>query len=230
MNIVPFSKKTNKDSGYPETASITETSESIHFQAKYFITAGQLVKSLVDAQIVADEETIFEEWLKYLAIFINKVVFNGRKSGIPGIDLELDHHDIRYIVTIKSGPNWGNSSQIGKMKTDFNSAKKTLRTSNSGLIITAVNGCCYGKDNRPDKGNYYKYCGQAFWSFIANEPELYKDLIGPIGHKAKEKNEQFLESYAQMINKFTLEFGSEFVSSNGSIDWEKLVILNSSEA
>ena len=32
----------------------------------------------------------------------------------PGIDLEFDKDGVRYIVTIKSGPNWGNSSQIGK--------------------------------------------------------------------------------------------------------------------
>jgi len=32
--------------------------------------------------------------------------------------------------------------------------------------IVAVNGCCYGRDNRPDKGDYLKYCGQRFWEFI----------------------------------------------------------------
>jgi hypothetical protein len=84
-------------------------------------------------------------------------VYDGWKSGIAGIDLEFDHQGVRYIVTIKSGPNWGNSSQIAKMRSDFKSAMRTLRTSHSGLQITAVNGCCYGKDNQPDKGDYFKY-------------------------------------------------------------------------
>jgi hypothetical protein len=38
------------------------------------------------------------------------------------------------------------------MRADFKTAKKTLRTSNSGLHIVAVNGCCYGRDNKPDIG------------------------------------------------------------------------------
>jgi hypothetical protein len=34
------------------------------------------------------------------------------------------------------------------MVSDFKTAKKTLRTSNSKLNIVAVNGCCYGRDNQ----------------------------------------------------------------------------------
>jgi hypothetical protein len=82
------------------------------FKAKYILTAQDIIKSLTDAFISSQEETIFGDWLEGLAIFINKKVYNGWKSGIPGIDLEFDKETIRYIVTIKSGPNWGNSSQI----------------------------------------------------------------------------------------------------------------------
>ncbi|MBA2620820.1 MAG: cytosolic protein [Acidobacteria bacterium] len=136
------------------------------FRAKYLITASDLVKALANAHIISNEETIFGDWLEGLAIFINEKVFSGRKSGIPNIDLEFDNDGARYIVSIKSGPNWGNSSQVNKLKSDFLTAKKTLRTSNSGLNIIAVNGCCYGRDNKPDKGDYFKYCGQSFWEFI----------------------------------------------------------------
>jgi hypothetical protein len=122
------------------------------FKAKYVLTAQEIIKSLTDAFISSQEETIFGDWLEGLAIFINSKVYDGRKSGIPGIDLEFDKENIRYILTIKSGPNWGNSSQIGKLLTDFRTAKKTLRTSNSQLNVVAVNGCCYGRDNNPDKG------------------------------------------------------------------------------
>lgn len=198
------------------------------FKAKYILTAQDIIKSLTDAYISSQEETIFGDWLEGLAIFINSKVYNGRKSGIPGIDLEFDKEDIRFIVTIKSGPNWGNSSQIGKMKTDFKTAQKTLRTSNSQLKISAVNGCCYGRDNNPDKGDYFKYCGQTFWEFISGDKELYTKIIEPIGHQAKERNDDFIQSYSQMINKFTKEFADKFCLENGSIDWDKLVRFNSS--
>lgn len=197
------------------------------FKAKYVLTADQIVRGIVDAHISSNEETIFGDWLEGLAIFINGKVFDGRKSGIPNIDLEFDNDGTRYIVTIKSGPNWGNSSQIKKMKTDFSTAKKTLRTSNSKMHIIAVNGCCYGRDNKPDKGDYFKFCGQRFWEFISGETNLYTELIEPLGHKAKERNDDFMKSYSQMINKFTKEFTTDFCDNNGAINWNKLVKLNS---
>lgn len=197
------------------------------FKAKYILTAQDIIKSFTDAFISSQEETIFGDWLEGLAIFVNNKVYDGRKSGIPGIDLEFDKDQIRYIITIKSGPNWGNSSQIAKMIADFKTAKKTLRTSNSKLNVVAVNGCCYGRDNSPDKGDYYKYCGQKFWEFISGDQNLYTKIIIPLGHKAKERNDEFLQSYAQMLNKFTKEFTDMFCMENGAIDWEKLVRFNS---
>lgn len=197
------------------------------FKAKYVLTADQIVRGIVDAHISSNEETIFGDWLEGLALFINGNVYGGRKSGIKNIDLEFDNKKIRYIVTIKSGPSWGNSSQIAKMITDFKVAKKTLRTSNSNLNVVAVNGCCYGKDNNPDKGEYYKYCGQRFWEFISGNLNLYTDLIEPLGHQAKERNDDFMRSYSQMINKFIKEFTSDFCDITGTIDWNKLVKLNS---
>jgi|SRR6185312_9208966 len=198
------------------------------FKAKYILTAQDIIKSLTDAFISSQEETIFGDWLEGLAIFINGKVYNGWKSGITGIDLEFDKDKVRYIVTIKSGPSWGNSSQIGKMRTDFKTAQKTLRTSNSQLNIIAVNGCCYGRNNNPDKGDYFKYCGQKFWEFVSGDTDLYTKIIEPLGHLAKERNDDFIQSYSQMINKFTKEFADTFCLKNGSIDWEKLVRFNSS--
>lgn len=197
------------------------------FKAKHLMTVEQVIKGLTDAFISSNEETIFGDWLEGLAIFINSKVYNGWKSGITGLDLEFDKEGIRYILTIKSGPNWGNSSQISKMKSDFKTAMRSLRTSNSGLHIVAINGCCYGKDKKPDKGDYFKYCGQQFWEFISDDENLYIDLIEPLGHKAKERNEEFIKFYAKMINKFTKEFIIDFCNDSGEIEWEKLVKFNS---
>ncbi len=199
------------------------------FKAKYVLTANEIIKSLVEAHISSNEETIFGDWLEGLAIFINAKVYEGRKSGIVGIDLEFDNEGVRHIVTIKSGPNWGNSSQIAKLQSDFRTAKKTLRTSNSQLQIVAVNGCCYGRDNRPDKGEYFKYCGQRFWEFLSGDSDLFTAIIEPIGHGAKDRNDEFLNSYSMMMNKFTRDFAIEFCKEDGEIDWDKLVRLNSAK-
>ena len=112
---------------------------------------------------------------------------------------------------------------------DFKTAKRTLRTSNSGLMIEAVNGCCYGRDRQSEKGDYQKLCGQRFWEFISGSESLYKDIVEPLGHKAKERNDEFLQSYAKVVNKFTKEFSNEFCRDDGSIDWGKIVEFNSAK-
>lgn len=201
------------------------------FKAKNVLTSEQIIKGILDAHISSNEETIFGDWLEGLAIYINSITFGGRKSGIQGIDLEFDRNKRRYIVTIKSGPNWGNNSQTQKMILDFQTAIKSLRTSNSKLNIVAINGCCYGKDNHPDKkGIYFKYCGQMFWEFISGDKELYIKLIKPLGFRAKEKNEEYNISYAKVINRFTMDFSLQFCLKDGAINWSKLVAFNSKKS
>lgn len=202
------------------------------FKAKYILTVEEIIKSITDAHISSSEETIFGDWLEGLAIFINSKIYDGWKSGIPGIDLEFDLDNIRYILNIKSGPKWHNKSQKEKMLNDFTDAKKTLATSNSKIQVIAVNGCCYGRDNKPHKfpkkgTDYLKLCGQRFWEFVSGDTDLYTKIIDPLGHQARERNDDFIQSYSQMINKFTKEFADTFCMDNGAINWDKLVRFNS---
>jgi len=197
------------------------------FKAKNILLAQDLVRILLDAYLSSQEEAIFGNFLEGLAIYINQRVYGGWKSSAEGIDLEFNKGGTRYIVAIKSGPSWGNSSQIRKMKEDFRKAQRTIRTSNSKIIIVAVNGCCYGRDNNPDKGEYYKYCGQNFWEFVSGSQDLYLKVIKPLGYQARQKNAVFLTEYAQIVNRFTIEFSKNFVA-DGRIGWDALVRFNSS--
>ena len=226
-NIGTFHKKRIESLDTLKLSQVLKRKNPYLYKAKYILTSEQIIREIVDAHISSNEETIFGDWLEGLAIFINKKVYSGKKSGIKGIDLEFDKDKIRYIVNIKSGPNWGNSSQISKMVADFKTAKKSLRTSNSKLNIIAINGCCYGRDNQPDKGDYFKFCGQEFWEFISGNSELFIEIIEPLGYKAKEKNEDFIKSYSKMVNKFTKEFTNDYCKVNGEINWEKIVRFNS---
>ena len=48
----------------------------------------------------------------------------------------------------------------------------------------------------------------------ANE-SLYTEIIEPLGHRAKEKNDRFLNEYSKVINKFTMAFMQAFCDSEG---------------
>jgi len=225
-NITSFHNKRLESIGKIKLENILKRKNPYLFKAKDIIAAPDLVKTLLDAHLSSQEETIFGDFLEGLAIFINKTVYNGNKSAAEGIDLEFDADGVKYIVSIKSGPNWGNSSQIKKMKDNFNKAKRILRTSNSTMNIVAVNGCCYGVDGTPDKGEYQKLCGQRFWQFVSGDESMFTQIIEPLGHKARERNKEFMELYAQIITKFTCSFAEKFCD-DGKIDWERLVKFNS---
>jgi len=197
------------------------------FRAKNIYTAQTLVMELLDAHLSSQEETIFGQFLEELAVFVCQRVYGGHKSAAEGIDLEFEKDDVYYIVAVKSGPNWGNSSQIARMRNNFKQAQRRLRQNRRTGGIVAVNGCCYGRDNRPDKGDYLKLCGQRFWEFISGNERLYVEIIEPLGHRAKERNEAFQREYGRIVNLFTQDFGAEFCR-DGLIDWEELVRFNSS--
>jgi Type II restriction endonuclease EcoO109I len=207
-------------------SKVLEKKNPYLFKAKNILLAQDLVKTILDAFLSSQEEAIFGDFFEALAVFINGKTLGGRKSSSEGIDLEFDKDGCRYLVAVKSGPNWGNSSQVRKMKEDFIRAKRVLRTSNSRLQVVAVNGCCYGRAVQSDKGDYLKFCGQKFWDFISGDPELYIEIIKPLGHKAKEKNQEFTVEYSAIINKFTQEFNENFCV-DGKIDWDALVRFNS---
>ncbi|MBK8473333.1 MAG: cytosolic protein [Sphingobacteriales bacterium] len=197
------------------------------FKAKNILTAQDLVKSLLDAYLQSQEETLFGDFLEGVAIFVCQKVFGGVKSRVlEGIDLEFPKNGNYYIIEIKSGPNWGNSSQIKKMKDNFKNAEKVLLAKDKSLKVIAINGCCYGIENRPNKDGYQKVCGQEFWQLISDSSTLYTDIIEPLGHKAKEKNEEFLKAYAKVVNQFTLKFAQDFCD-DGVINWQKIVEFNS---
>lgn len=200
------------------------------FRAKNLNTAHDLVKAILDAHLSSQEEGLFGGILEQLAVFICSKVYGGKKSSAEGIDLELEKDGTYYLVSIKSGPNWGNSQQVRKMGDNFKRAIKIRRTNTQGNRTVAANGCCYGKEKQCDKGDYIKLCGQEFWDFVSGDANLYTDIVEPFGHRAKEKNEQFHDEYAKVINKLTMEFGQKYCAHDGSIRWVELVQFNSSSS
>ena len=197
------------------------------FKSKNLTMASDLIRSLLDAYLSSQEETLFGDFLEGLSIYVAETVHGGQKSAATGIDLEFAVGQVRYIVSIKSGPNWGNSSQIAKLRDYFAAATRIIRQGNRTANVIAVNGCCYGRDSRPDKGGYFKYCGQEFWELLSSDADFYKRIIEPLGHNAKRRNQDFSNQYGAVVNRLSRDFSDGFCESDGSIDWPKLVAFGS---
>lgn len=199
------------------------------FKSKNLITVSDLVKSLLDAYLSSQEETLFGNFLEGLARFVALETLDVFPDQHRGIDLEFVKNDSYYIVQIKSGHNWGNKDQLTRLRQNFENARLEVAERNPSMDIIAVNGCCYGRDSRPDKGGYFKICGQEFWELISEDSELYTRIIEPIGHDAKRRNEQFAVDYVAVINRFSLEFSLNFCDEASLIDWPKLVRYTSAK-
>ena len=225
-NIGSFHEAREKGIKELKLSKILSSKNPYLFKAKNINTSDKIVRTLVNAHLSSQEETIFGGFLERLAIFVCDNVFGGKKSSAEGIDLEFEKDGIIYVVTVKSGTNWGNADQIAKMKENFRKAKQRLRTNAIKKPVEAINGCCYGRVMKTDKGEYQKIAGQQFWEFISGNSDLYTEIIEPLGHMAKERNEKFLKEYDRIINIFIPQFSNEFCV-DGEIVWKKIVQLNS---
>lgn len=203
------------------------------FKAKNIQTAEELVRYVLDAFLSSQEETIFGNLMEELAIYACSKVFNGYKAKqgkFKSVDLIFQRDNKAYIVGIKSGPFWGNRDQKDRMKSNFKEARKTLRSEGIKTKIIAVNGCMYGKDNKPYKvdakdrdKSYYKYCGQEFWELITGDNRFYQRIVVPIDKEAKKRDESFRNTYHAKINELTKEFAESYLSDEGQINWKKLI-------
>jgi Type II restriction endonuclease EcoO109I len=158
-NVGTFHKKRLESLENLKLKEILQRKNPYLFKAKNILTAQDLVKSILDAFLQSQEETMFGDFIEGVAIFVCKQINDAKKSmDLVGIDLEFERDDNYYVIEIKSGPNWGNSSQIKKLLDNFAAAREKLKDKN----VVAINGCCYGRDNKPHKDEYIKLCGQRF--------------------------------------------------------------------
>ncbi len=197
------------------------------FKAKNITTAGNLIEGLLEAHLSSSEEKLFGDFLEGLAIFVASETCNGRKSAATGVDLEFINDGIHYVVSVKSGWNWGNSSQQDKLQQDLQKAVATIKQARYTANVQAVLGICYGKTKTNYLRGYLKVVGQNFWYLISENRDLYTDIIEPIGHRAKHHNDCFIDEKSKVINRLTKEFIHDFCDESGAIDWVKLVEWNS---
>lgn len=189
------------------------------FMARHTDTPSDLAEELVAAALSSSEETMFGDTLEAIAIDMCAAVFGGQKSAATGIDLEFTRDGRRYVVAIKSGPNWGNSSQQAKMRQDFATAIRIIRQHDHTVDVRCVNGCCYGRGVK-ETGTFTKISGAPFWELISGSATMYQDLIQPLRRASSngfvsERNRLTRRLAAELLNEWTLE--------NGYIDWQKIV-------
>mgnify|MGYP002071646612 FL=1 len=186
------------------------------------------MRELLSAFLSSSEEKLFGDFLEGLAVFVAERTCGGHKSTAQGVDLEFFNNGTHYVVSIKSGPNWGNSSQQSKLEQDLKTATARLKQARRNLNVQSVLGICYGKTKTTFIRGYMKIVGQNFWYFISENLNLYTDIIEQIGHRAREHNESVEKERDKIISRFSIEMGNPFFDAKtGELDWVTLDQYNS---
>lgn len=190
-----------------------------------------LVAELLRQHIIASDETIFgDAFVEPIALAIS----GAKKSSAKGIDLEIETDTTYKAVSVKSGPNVFNSSQVDQMNRQFEELRKRLdaylRT--MGKHFDPVLGAAYGRRNSPpsEKRRYRLLAGQAFWYELTGDPEFHVRLIQLMKNYPQQYRHVFEAEWNRAANRLAKYLLTEFTTPAGDIDWEKLLKFNSGEA
>jgi hypothetical protein len=193
------------------------------FRARNLNSAADFVAALLEARLSSSEEGSFGSFLEDLAIYVATETCGGQKAPAHGIDIDLTKDGTRYLISVKSGKSWGNSSQHKALRQDFQEAVRIIRQSKYAGRIQPTLGICYGRFRTRDNGLYLHIGGQSFWHLLSDDPNLYTDIIGPLGHEAEQHDEVFKQEKNNAFNRMTREFTIEFCDEAGAIQWPRLV-------
>lgn len=185
--------------------------------------ASEIVEYLLNALLSSSDETIFgNTFVEPIA----KIVSNGISASGSGVDFVIETNKKYSAYGIKSGVNWGNSSQKSQLRTDFEKIRKIMYK-NQKQFFDPVVGHAYGKKNTPfnPKTGWRDISGQEFWKELTGDPDFYLKLIRVMEEYPQKHKLEFKKKWEAMINKFTQEFTTDYCNEDYSINWDKLVIL-----
>lgn len=177
----------------------------------------ELAQELLRAHISSSSETIFgNEVFEPLAKAFSRSIFTS-----AGGDFVREVGGKHQVISLKSGPKWGNDAQWKNQKHEFNKAEKGVRTHRSALQFQPIMGYCYGRLASPRNGRgCWQLSGQAFWGFLTGDMDFHSKLMAAVGAAAS-------EAVAFAAEPLVAEMRRKFTGRDGLLNWDKILRLNS---
>ncbi len=192
-----------------------------------------IIDGILQAYISSSDETIFGSvFIEAVAIIVSGSV----RWKTPGVDFVVEDEKIFKVVAMKSGPNIFNSDQKTQQGTLFQNKQtheevlQQLKEFNRQYDPILAFG--YGHYKTPTRSkkllNYRILAGQEFWQEMTGESEFYLKLIHLMRDYPQQHALEYKVHLDNTYNRFIRYFTVEFCEEDGSINWDKLVRLNSS--
>src|SRR6266496_419323 len=149
------------------------------FRANGMSNAPEMIRELLAAHVSSSDESIFgDEFFEPICNAVSQEVI--QVAGARGTDFVVETADSYEVISLKSGPNAFNSSQVEKQNEHFEEIQRSVRATIRGLRkqFIPIMGCAYGRVNsEPTRSRkYYKLAGQAFWERVTGDPGFYLKL------------------------------------------------------
>jgi len=198
------------------------------FRASGIAYAPELINELLAAHISSSDESIFGSSF-FEPVF--RAVSGARTAAAKGTDFVIETDDTFTIISLKSGPNALNSSQVAGQNREFENIERSLRATLRNLrkAFIPIMGCGYGRANSEATSarKYAKLAGQSFWEHITGDADFYIKLVRLMRDDPARHRLDFEAAWNRAANRFLRDFLPEFCDDTGNILWEKLVQFNS---
>jgi hypothetical protein len=188
-------------------------------------SATEIVDEILKAYLSASDEGLFGD-----AFFepIAKAVSGGTVSPSEGVDIAVETENRYKAISVKSGPNPFNSSQVKRQSDEFETLRRRLTKLRKQF--DPILGHSYGKKQTPPTKTkvYRDVSGQRFWEELTGDSEFYQKLIALMETDViRRHREEYHIEYQKAVNRYVREFTTDFCGEDGSIDWSKLLRFNS---
>lgn len=191
------------------------------FRVRAGASATLLAQMAIDAFLSSSEETIFGNILEGIAVAVCAHAKGGTKSSAEGIDIEYTCGSERTVIQVKSGPNWGNSSQKKKMNDYFSSVKRRLEFSIRN--VRCIEGICYGKSETKHLGTHIRLKGNDFWTEISDWENTHYLVMESLGTYASNGFSGERLNARNLLLSYLNDNG--VILAQDKLDWSKLTEL-----
>jgi Type II restriction endonuclease EcoO109I len=192
------------------------------------------LEGLLSARISSSDETIFgNEFFEPLALWAaDQAQIQGRKVSVgagAGQDISIESATEYFAISVKSGKNIFNSQSDKGQKAEFDQLEARLKKLKKAFH--KVVGFGYGRQAEPKVAKpLLKKAGQDFWELLTGEADFYLRISDAISAPAAIHKAAFDEALLRKHSELLRQFMIDFVETDGSVRWHKVVEFNSARA
>jgi Type II restriction endonuclease EcoO109I len=192
---------------------------------------GDLLDGLLGARISSSDETIFgNEFFEPLALWAaGEAKISGRTVSVgagAGQDISIESATEYFAISVKSGKNIFNSQSNKGQRSEFDQLEARLKKLKKAFH--KVVGFGYGRQAAPKVAKpILKKAGQEFWELLTGEPDFYLRISDAISKPAAIHKAAFDEALHKKHAELLRQFMIEFVETDGTVCWNRVVEFNS---